>query len=158
VFFSWSCFRHQYAHHQEYNIVNYNLLCPALKRDIKLWGLVLRCSGLRVAQVMWCGCVWIRCVGLVCVALHYIVLLLMGILMPDTCWAKEHWIKSICVASVGSLPYLSLRCTFTWTSNKEFMIIWMYNWDRKNKKSVHNVLVVNCPWNWQLGKMRVMGG
>jgi hypothetical protein len=32
-------------------------------------------------------------------AVRYIVLLMMGILMPETCWAKEHWMNFICVAS-----------------------------------------------------------
>jgi hypothetical protein len=31
--------------------------------------------------------------------IHYIVLLMMGILMPESCWPKKHRINVICVAS-----------------------------------------------------------
>jgi hypothetical protein len=62
---------------------DYLIWCQALKINIKPWGLVLY---------------FLPVLGINCGS-HDIVPLMMGILMPETCWAKEHRIRFIRVES-----------------------------------------------------------
>jgi hypothetical protein len=50
MFFSSTRFGHQYSHHQEYNIANYRILCPAQKRDInrEVWFCGVVCLGVHL--------------------------------------------------------------------------------------------------------------
>jgi hypothetical protein len=48
--------------------------------------------------------------------IYYIVLLMMGLLIPETYWAKYNEKNPSVLHLVGSLTYLILRCGVTWTA------------------------------------------
>jgi hypothetical protein len=123
--FIWTCFGHHYAHHQENKSVHCRIWCSAL---------------VVMAVVMWswdASCV--HCESYCSTAhnhshhnqsrtpyaaVHTLVLLMMGIMMPETCWDKSLIINIWLVASCWSLSlhpklYNMFPCSFTFFINHE---------------------------------------
>jgi len=129
-----TCFVHQYAHHQENKTVYY-----------RIW-----CSARVVLVVVGCGCVELRrelcalCEGYCSnsnlhtvhaaphnhnqhnqcrtpyAVVHGLVLLMMGIMMPETCWDRSLIIN---IGFVASCWFLSLHPTFMMQGHKKPKIV-----------------------------------
>jgi hypothetical protein len=81
-------FRHQYAHHQEYNVVDHSIWFPALKIDIKPYGF----KSFLVLDIICCSLLY-------CTPDD-------GHIDAETCWAKNTELTPSVLNLVGSLPYL----------------------------------------------------
>jgi hypothetical protein len=76
-------------------------------------------------------------------AVHYIVLLMMGILMPKTCWAKEQWINFICVASswFTTLPKMKFS---SHRNRKTFIVLFWHQHNHLVKENIYGYMNIIC--------------
>jgi hypothetical protein len=70
---------------------------------------------------------------------------MMGILMPETCWSKEHWINFICVASSWFfvLPKFWMCVPILQLISREILYVWEAGF---NDTIFPMPLIGRCPW------------